>query len=104
MEALLGVPPMNQNDAHAPIMAPLFSGPGDQKPYDADSRNLQNGLIYQMNPRRGTGAEESSKMDFSRPDAANAAELNAILWRDRKGNIPMPPPRHGVLPLKGAGE
>ena len=104
MEALLGLPPMNQNDAHAPIMAPLFSGPGDQKMYDADSRNLQNGLIYQMNPRRGSGAEESSKMDFSRPDAANAAQLNAILWRDRKGNVPMPPPRHAVLPSKGAGK
>jgi hypothetical protein len=29
-------------------------------------------------------------MDFSRPDAANPAVLNAILWRDRKGEAPMP--------------
>ena len=28
METLLGLPPMNQNDAYAPVMAPLFSGPG----------------------------------------------------------------------------
>ena len=27
MEALLGLPPMNLFDAHAPLMAPLFSGP-----------------------------------------------------------------------------
>ena len=30
METLLGLPPMNQNDAYAPVMAPLFTGPGDQ--------------------------------------------------------------------------
>ncbi len=30
MEALLGLPPMNNNDAQAAVMAPLFSGAGDQ--------------------------------------------------------------------------
>ncbi len=30
MESLLGLPPMNQNDGFAPVMAPLFSGPGNQ--------------------------------------------------------------------------
>jgi DNA-binding beta-propeller fold protein YncE len=100
MEALLGLPPMNQNDAYAPVMAPLFSGPGNQPPYSADSSNLENGLIYQMNPAKGRGAEESEKMDFSRPDAANAATLNRVLWRDRKGDVPMPAPRHGVLPAE----
>ncbi len=30
METLLGLPPMNQNDAYAPVMAPLFAGAGDQ--------------------------------------------------------------------------
>jgi DNA-binding beta-propeller fold protein YncE len=33
MEALLGLPPMNLFDAHAPLMAPLFAGPGTQPPY-----------------------------------------------------------------------
>ena len=104
MEALLGIPPMNQNDAHAPVMAPLFSGAGDQRPYEADARNRENGLIYRMNPPVGPGAKESSEMDFSRPDAANAALLNAILWRDRMGDTPMPEPKHNVVPVKGAGE
>jgi hypothetical protein len=40
-------------------------------------------------------------MDFSRPDAANASALNAILWRDRKGEVPMPAPRHTVFPVSG---
>src|SRR5262249_43098249 len=98
MEALLGLPPMNQNDAYAPVMAPLFSGPGNQPPYSAEFKNRENGLIYQMNPAKGAGASESAKMDFSRPDAANAATLNRVLWRDRKGAVPMPAPQHTVLP------
>ncbi len=99
IEALLGLPPMNQNDAYAPVMATLFSGPGTQLPYTADYRNRDNNLIYQTNPKKGPGGEESSLMDFSRPDAANAKRLNAILWRDRKGTIPLPPPRHAIIPV-----
>jgi hypothetical protein len=98
MEVLLGLRPMNQNDAYAPVMAPLFSGPGDQAPFTADWRNRDNGLIYRMNPPKGPGSEVSKKMDFSRPDAANAAELNRILWHDRKGNGAMPSPKHAVFP------
>jgi hypothetical protein len=79
------------------VMAPLFSGSGNQEPFTADWRNRDNGLIYQMNPPHATGAKESEKMDFTRPDAANPAVLNAILWRDRKGDAPMPAAKHAVL-------
>ena len=82
---LLGLPPMNQNDAYAPAMGGLFSGSGDQPAFKADYRNLKNGLIYETNKRDAAGASESAKMDFSRPDAAGAASLNKILWRDQKG-------------------
>jgi hypothetical protein len=37
-------------------------------------------------------------MDFTHPDANNAHLLNAILWRDRKGNTPIPAAQHKVLP------
>src|SRR5581483_5444503 len=57
MEVLLGLPPMNQNDAYAPVMGPLFSGRGDQKPFAVDWRNRDNGLIYRMNPPRGRDSE-----------------------------------------------
>jgi len=97
MENLLGLPPMNQNDAYAPVMAPLFTGPGTQPAYTADWTNRDNGLIYQMNPPHGRGAETSAKLDFTHPDANNPAVLNAILWRDRKGNSPVPAPRHTVF-------
>jgi len=97
IETLLGLPPMNQNDAYAPVMAPLFSGTGNQAPFTADWSNRESGLIYQMNSAKGQGAKESAKMDFSRPDAANPAVLNAILWRDRKGDRPMPVAQHTVI-------
>ena len=97
LEALLGLPPMNQNDAYSPVMAPLFTGKGDQPSFVADWSNRDNGLIYQTNPAKGQGAKESAKMDFSRPDAANPAVLNAILWRDRKGNAPVPAVKHAVI-------
>jgi hypothetical protein len=100
METLLGVPPMNQNDAYAPVMAPLFSGLGNQPAFDVDTSNRDSGLIYKVNPPKTQGAQESEKMDFSRPDAINTSVLNAILWRDRKGDVPMPTPQHGVLPGK----
>jgi hypothetical protein len=101
MEALLGLPPMNQNDAYAPVMAPLFSGPGDHAPFTADWRNRDNGLIYQTNPGKAT---QSAKMDFSRPDAVNTALLNRILWRESKGNIPMPAPKHTIFAAKPRDE
>jgi DNA-binding beta-propeller fold protein YncE len=89
MESLLGLPPMNLFDAHAPLMAPLFSGPGTQPPYEADDKNLRSGLIYAVNEKKAAGAKESSLMNFSKPDAVDAGKLNAILWRDAKGNVPM---------------
>ena len=98
MEMLLGLPPMNQNDAYAPAMGPMCSGAGDQPAFKADYRNLKNGLIYETNKRDARGANESAKMDFSRPDAAGAASLNKVLWRDQKGDAPAPAPKHAVFP------
>jgi DNA-binding beta-propeller fold protein YncE len=98
MESLLGLPPMNQNDAYAPVMAPLFSGPGDHPPFTADWSSRDNGLIYQTNASKQAGAKQSAKMNFARPDAINTAVLNKILWHDRKGDLPMPEPKHTVLP------
>ena len=98
MESLLGLPPMNQNDAYAPVMTPLFSGAGDHAPFSVDWRNKENGLIYQVNGAKAEGGKQSAKMNFAKPDAINTALLNKILWRDRMGSAPMPAPRHTVLP------
>jgi len=98
METLLGLPPMNHNDAYAPLMGPMFSGTSDQPAFKADYRNLKNGLIYETNQRDARGASESAKLDFSRPDAAGAARLNEVLWHDQKGDAPLPVPKHTVFP------
>ena len=98
MEMLLGLPPMNQNDAYAPVMSGLFKGPGDQQSFKADYRNQKNGLIYERNRHDAPGAKISSRMDFSRPDAAGATRLNRVLWKDQKGSLPMPAPQHTVFP------
>jgi hypothetical protein len=90
MEELLGLPPMNNNDAFAPPMAPLFAGAGDQPAYQADYRNRDNGLLYQANGPRAAGAQASSRMDFTHEDRADPRVLNAILWRDAMGNKPLP--------------
>jgi DNA-binding beta-propeller fold protein YncE len=104
MEALLGLPPMNNNDAYAAVMAPSFTGAGEQPAFRADYRNRDNGMIYQANRRDAPGAQQSAKLDFSVADAADTNVLNAILWRAAKGRVPMPAPRHTVFPAGSAGE
>ncbi len=90
METLLGLPPMNNNDAFSSMISTLFTGPGDQPAYSADYANRDNGLIYAANPKKGQGAEESMKMDFRHADRADTQKLNVILWKDAMGSEPVP--------------
>jgi hypothetical protein len=90
MESLLGLPPMNNNDAFSSLMSSLFTGPGDQPAYTADTSNRDNGLIYTANAKKAPGASESMKMDFRHADRAPAQKLNVILWKDAMGSTPVP--------------
>ena len=90
METLLGLPPMNNNDAFSSLISTLFAGAGDQPAYSADYANRDNGLIYAANPKKGPGAEESMKMDFTHADHADTQKLNVILWKDAMGDKPVP--------------
>ncbi|HUB53426.1 MAG TPA: hypothetical protein VL986_14820 [Terracidiphilus sp.] len=90
MESLLGLPPMNNNDAFCSMIASLFTGPGDQPPYDADTTNRDNNLIYTANQKTAVGAKESMKMDFTHEDRAPVEKLNVILWKDAMGKAPVP--------------
>jgi DNA-binding beta-propeller fold protein YncE len=85
METLLGVPPMNNNDAFASLISTLFTGPGDQPAFVADVSNRENGLIYTANKPTAPGAAESMKMDFKHADRADTYKLNLILWEDAMG-------------------
>jgi DNA-binding beta-propeller fold protein YncE len=91
METLLGLPPMNNNDAFASMISSEFTGPGDQPAYTADVSNRDNGLIYTANKKTAEGASESMKMDFRHADHADPQKLNVILWKDAMGNAPVPP-------------
>ena len=90
METLLGLPPMNNNDAFSSMISTLFTGPGDQPPYSAEYANRDNNLIYTANKKGAPGAEDSMKMDFRHADRADTQKLNVILWKDVKGNAPVP--------------
>jgi DNA-binding beta-propeller fold protein YncE len=90
METLLGLPPMNNNDALSSMISSLFTGRGDQEAFTADTSNRDNGLIYTENKRTAPGAQESLKMDFRHADRADAQKLNLILWRDAMGEKPAP--------------
>jgi DNA-binding beta-propeller fold protein YncE len=90
MEDLLGVPPMNNNDAMAPLMASLFDGAGDQPPFDAEYENRDNAMIYEVNSAQAPGAKQSDRMDFRHEDKAEPRLLNVILWRDAMGTKPLP--------------
>ena len=90
MESLLGLPPMNNNDAFSSLISTLFTGPGDHSPYEADYSNRDNGLIYTANQKAAVGAKESMKMDFTHADRADAQKLNVILWKDAMGDAAVP--------------
>jgi len=90
IESLMGLPPMNNNDAFSSLISTLFTGPGDQPAYAADYSNRDNGLIYTANAKTAAGAKESMKMDFSHADRAPTEKLNVILWKDAMGNAPVP--------------
>ncbi|HEX4650682.1 MAG TPA: phosphoesterase, partial [Granulicella sp.] len=90
METLLGLPPMNNNDAFSSLINTLFTGAGDQPAFSADYRNRDNGLIYTANTKNAPGAAASMKMDFQHADHADARTLNVILWKDAMGDKPVP--------------
>jgi DNA-binding beta-propeller fold protein YncE len=90
METLLGLPPMNNNDAFCSLISSLFTGPGDQPAYAADYSNRDNGLIYTANTKQAVGAKASMKMDFKHADRAPVEKLNVILWKDAMGDAPTP--------------
>jgi hypothetical protein len=90
MESLLGLPPMNNNDAFSSLISTLFTGSGDQPAYNADYSNRDNNLIFTANAKTAPGAKESMKMDFRHEDRAPTQKLNVILWKDAMGDKAVP--------------
>jgi len=92
MEQILGLPPMNIQDAIANPMFDCFTAVPDMTPYIALPSNIP---INEMNPQlkalRGKAlhyAKKSMLPEFDKVDSGNDDLLNRILWFAEKGNVP----------------
>ncbi len=94
MEQILGLPPMNIQDAIALPMFDCFSQTPDFAPYDHLKNNIP---LDEMNPSplSLTGkakhfAELSADPQFDGIDSGDDSLFNRILWFSTMGNIPYP--------------
>ena len=94
IEQILGLPPMNIQDAIANPMTDCFTNDPDITPYKAIPNNIP---IDEMNPPLTslTGkalhfAKKSMLPEFDGVDSGNDDLLNRILWFAAKGNTPYP--------------
>ncbi len=95
MEMLLGVPPMCQYDAFAPVLQALSAKPDNADPYTAilPARSI----IADVNMRTAYRAADSAKLDFTRADRIPAGVMSDILWHSVKGaRTPAPVTKHSL--------
>jgi len=95
IEQMLGLPPMNQQDAMAPLLSECFTSTPDFTPYTALANNIpldtmNPGTTGAMTPQERYWAKKSLKLDFSRPDLADDNTLNRIIWHSVKGDVRYP--------------
>jgi len=94
IEQILGLPPMNIQDAIANQMADCFGSAPDKTPFIALQANIpvneMNPQLISLNGRALHFAKKSMLPEFSGVDAGNDDLLNRILWFAAKGNIPYP--------------
>ena len=94
MEQILGLPPMNQQDAMAPLMFDCFTNVPNFAPYTALANNvaLTEGVTGSANlsARERYWAKKLQKMDFSKPDRINEDTFNRYIWWTVKGDAPYP--------------
>ena len=94
IEQILGLPPMNIQDAIANPMTDCFGSKPDKTPYQALPNNIP---IDEINPQvlslKGNAlyyAKKSMLPEFDGVDSGNDDLLNRILWFAAKGNAPYP--------------
>jgi YVTN family beta-propeller protein len=89
MERILGLPPMNQMDALAPIMDACFMETADLTPFQALPNGVpldeMNKKVNQLQGKQRMWALRSQELDFSRRDRADDDTLNRILWHAGQG-------------------
>jgi hypothetical protein len=94
IEQILGMPPMNIQDAIANPMADCFGNVPDMTPYKAVVNNIpideMNPQLISLNGKALHYAKKSMLPEFDGVDAGNDDLLNRILWFAAKGNTPYP--------------
>ena len=103
---LLGVGPLNQNDAYAPSFGPDFQNTPSGATITLLTEDMgtvtqtASAAFLKKHPEYAKLAKLSDKMDFSKEDLVPEQVLNKIIWQSVKGvGSPMPAPRHGVIPF-----
>lgn len=89
IEEILGLDSLSQFDHYGRPLRDVFGETADLRPYDALRPAID---LNEKNPPETEAAKRSALLDLSRPDAADDARFNEILWRMMKGDQPMPPP------------
>jgi hypothetical protein len=94
MEQIMGLPPMNQQDAMAPLMFDCFTDAPNFTPYTALPNNvpLAQGTsgFASLSPKQRAWAKKIKQMDFSKPDRINEDLFNRYIWFTVKGDAPYP--------------
>jgi hypothetical protein len=95
MEQIMGLPPMNQIDAMAPLMTGCFINQPDFTPYTVLPNNIpldtmNPGTLSALKGKDVYWARLSQKLDFSKPDLADPVILNRIVWHSVKGDTRFP--------------
>jgi YVTN family beta-propeller protein/autotransporter-associated beta strand protein len=94
MERIMGLPPMNQQDAMAPLMFECFTNVPNFTPYTALPSNIDLaegvGGTAGLTPTQQYWAAKASQLDLSRPDAIEEDTFNRHIWHSIKGDAPYP--------------
>jgi autotransporter-associated beta strand protein/YVTN family beta-propeller protein len=92
MEQIMGLPPMNQQDAMGPLMFECFTNKPDFTSYTAlpNNINLATGGTAMLSSKARYYAKKVQKMDFSKPDLINEDIFNRYIWHSIKGNARYP--------------
>lgn len=89
MEQILGLPPMNQMDAAAPLMRECFVAKPNLQAFTCQPARVPlaelNRPVSALSVPERNWATLSASLNFKQVDAAKEDALNRILWHDAKG-------------------
>jgi hypothetical protein len=116
MEEVLGLPPMNLNDALARPMADIFNTTPSPWSFTAAPSALLYNTSLPLPPKRAGltvpkpphdakyWARVTKGMDFSTEDRLDPVNFNRILWKGMMGNKPYPAGLAGIEPRQDREE